>query len=349
MSKGTLLRSLSTLMLLIIVNNYLASQRSDTFSIRIMFYNVENFFDIYDDTLRDDNDFLPNGLMRWNYTRYKQKITSIYKVITAAGGWDPPAIIGFCEIEKRSILEDLIFNTYLTKYNYQIIHEESPDWRGIDVCLIYRKDRVNLLGYQYIFPEDLKRQESGTRNVLYSSWLISKDTIHLFLNHWPSKRGGVLPGEPVRISISQMIRNKVDSINMKTNGHARIVIAGDFNCLPGDKGILSLLKSDKEYPELINLAEQYSETGYGTYRFMGIWEMLDQVIVSGWLLKCDQGISTSLDLFKIFKPDFLLRKDSEYPGVSPFSTYRGYRYQGGYSDHLPVTLDLRIKRVNPAR
>lgn len=342
MSKGTLRRFYNTLLLLFIIFNDVVSQSRGPSSIRMMFYNVENFFDIYDDSLTNDNDFLPHGLMRWSYVRYKQKVNSIYKVITAAGEWSPPAVIGFCEVEKRSVLEDLINGTYLAKYNFGMVHEESPDPRGIDVCLIYKKDLVRLLGYQYLLPEDAAAFESRTRSVLYSRWLISDDTIHLFLNHWPSRRGGVLAGEATRMSIAQMVKGKVDSIMKNTKGQAKIIIAGDFNCSPDDQEISSLLEHDPYSPGLINLSEQYSDKGAGTYRYMGTWDMFDQVIVSEWLLNCNSGVNTSGELFRIFNPDFLLRKDPKYPGVSPFPTYLGYKYQGGYSDHLPVILDLKI-------
>jgi hypothetical protein len=345
MSKGALLRCCGTLTLLFLISNKIISQGTESSSIRMMFYNVENFFDIYDDSLRDDNDFLPDGAMHWNYARYKSKLISIYKVITAAGEWSPPALIGFCEVEKRSVLEDLITDTYLSKYDYGIVHEESPDARGIDVCLIYRKDLLNLLDYKYILPDDQGTREARTRSVLYSRWLISNDTVHLFLNHWPSRRGGVLPGEATRWKISEMLNDKVDSLMKNTRRRARIIIAGDFNCSPEDETILNLLKHDRDSPGLINLSERYSLKGEGSYRYMGTWEMLDQVIVSDWLVNCDKGINTSPVLFRIFRPDFLLRKDSKYPGMSPFSTYLGYRYQGGYSDHLPVLLDLRLKRI----
>ena len=109
-------------------------------TLRFVFYNVENFFDTYDDTLTNDNEFLPGGLMRWNQKRYSEKIHAIYKVLAATGEWESPAVVGFCEVEKKSVLLDLINNTYLQKFNYGIIHEESDDLRGIDVCLIYRKD-----------------------------------------------------------------------------------------------------------------------------------------------------------------------------------------------------------------
>ena len=343
MSNGTFSRFMGTLLLFLFISDDLASQSRDTSSVRMMFYNVENFFDVYDDTLRDDNDFLPEGLMHWNYERYRKKINSVYKVITAAGGWSPPAIIGFCEIEKRSVLEDLIFDTYLTKYGYGIVHEESPDRRGIDVCLIYRKDIAKLLEYHYFLPRDLTGPESRTRTVLYTRWLIKDDTIHLFLNHWPSKRGGVLPGEPSRISISRMLKVKVDSLIEIENGHAKIIIAGDFNSSPHDTAVTSLLAAGPGDHGLINLSDHYPEKGEGSYRYMGSWEMPDQVIVSEWLMKCDSGFTTSREHFRIFKPDFLLREDSKYPGYSPFSTYQGYRYQVGFSDHLPLILDLILK------
>jgi hypothetical protein len=338
MSKGALNKLIVTLVLFFLVLIDLTSQSSDSSEIRMMFYNVENFFDIYDDSLTEDTEFLPDGLMRWNVKRYKQKIISIYKVIIAAGEWSPPAVIGFCEVEKRSVLENLISHTYLSKYDYGIVHEESSDPRGIDVCLIYRKDLVFLLDYHYLLPADC---EPGTRSVLYSRLLISGDTIHLFLNHWPSRRGGVLAGQDTRMSISQMLRDKTDSIKANVGGLAKIIIAGDFNCSPEDREILNLKEHDSTYGGLINLSDQYFEKGAGSYRYSGRWEMLDQVIVSDWLISCKQGLSTSAEHFRIFNPSFLLRKDPKYPGFSPFPTYLGFRYQGGYSDHLPVILDLK--------
>jgi hypothetical protein len=349
MLNGTLHRFSGALLLFFLVFYDVASQTSELSSIRMMFYNVENFFDVYDDSLKEDNDFLPHGLMRWSNERYQEKVMSIYKVITAAGEWSPPALIGFCEVEKRSVLEDLVTNTYLAKHDFGIIHEESPDPRGIDVCLIYRRDLVNLLGYQYLLPSDLEAHESKTRSVLYSRWYISGDTVHIFLNHWPSRRGGVLAAESIRESIARMIKNMVDSIMKNAKEQAKIIIAGDFNCSPEDQEVLILMERRPYSSGLINLSEQYSEKGAGTYRYMGTWEMFDQVMISDGLLKCNHGICTSLELFRIFDPDFLLRKDPGYPGNSPFSTYRGYRYQGGYSDHLPVILDLMINRVNQAK
>jgi exonuclease III len=330
-------------LLLILTSNKGYSQVTVFQPVRIMFYNVENLFDIYDDTLKDDNDFLPDGLMRWNLTRYNKKISSLYKTIVAAGEWNPPAVIAFCEVENRKVLEDLIYGTYLSKFNYGIIHEESPDRRGIDVCLIYRKNCADIICYRYWIPSQVKRQDFDSRSVLYTKMVISSDTIHLIVNHWPSRRGGVLAGENFRQQIAAMVREKVDSIIENDASGAKIIILGDFNCTPDDQVINSMISVADTGKLLINLSEGLADNGLGTYRYLGTWEMIDQVIVTNRLLSSRKGLYTEPNLLKIFKPDFLMRRDPKYPGFTPFSTYQGYKYQGGFSDHLPVLLDLKLK------
>jgi hypothetical protein len=308
--------------------------------VRIMFYNVENLFDIYDDPLTDDDEFLPSGLRRWNYQRYNRKVNSVYKTILAAGGWEPPAVVAFCEIENRKVLEDLVYRTYLSKYNYEIIHEDSPDERGIDVCLIYRGNILHMIDYQYLKPLNLSH-EFRTRNVLYARFMTGTDTIHLLVNHWPSRRGGVLAGEALRKEIAEMVRCRVDSI-ATIHPYPKIIIIGDFNASPDDQviGILNGDSGGKAY--MVNLSENLSVRS-GTYRYMGTWEIIDQVLVSDALINSREGFITSTELFSIFRPDFLLKKSAEYPGLTPFSTFSGYRYQGGYSDHLPILLDLVLR------
>lgn len=308
-----------------------------------MFYNVENFFDIYDDSLTDDNSFLPNGLMGWNSARYNKKMNSLYKTIIAAGEWNTPAVIAFCEIEKRKVLEDLISGSYLSKFNFGIIHEESPDRRGIDVCLIYQKKIARVLYYRYWIPEMINRKDFNSRSVLYAKLLIGSDTIHFIINHWPSKRGGVLAGENLRMSIASMVREKIDSIFKKNILSSKIIVLGDFNSTSDDQVIQTLIAPGDSGRSLVNLSDKLDRKGRGTYRYMGTWEMIDLAIVSERLLTCSEGLYTSADMLSIFQPDFLLKKDPKYPGLSPYSTYRGFRYQGGYSDHLPILLDLKIR------
>ena len=343
LTNSSFVRIWKILFLVIFLTKRGYSQENVYRPVRLMFYNVENLFDIYNDPHKDDDDFLPGGLMRWNFTRYNRKISSIYKTIVAAGEWNPPAVVALCEVENRKVLEDLVYGTYLTKYNYSIIHEESPDLRGIDVCMIFRKNVADIVSYKYWIPAGIKVKNFATRSVLYTKAVILTDTVHIIVNHWPSRRGGVLANEDLRMKIAEMVRDKADSIMERSKGGAKIIILGDFNSTPDDQEIKSLITSSDSGISLVNLSEKKAGKGSGTYRYMGMWEMIDQVIVSEKLLICTEGLYTNEEELRIFGPDFLLRKDPKYPGMSPFSTYNGYRYMGGFSDHLPVLLDLKFR------
>jgi predicted extracellular nuclease len=344
MSKGNVTKVTVTLSLLLLAipEGYLQDQT--TGPVRLMFYNAENFFDTSNDPVTEDDEFLPGGLRRWNSLRYSKKISSLYKTITAAGEWDPPAIVGLYEIENRNVLEDLIYGTNLAKYEYGILHEDSPDPRGIDVCLVYRKDMVAISDSRYFIPRDSGNITFRTRSILYAKCIILNDTLHLFVNHWPSRRGGVLAGEKQRQKIAEMLREKADSIFFTEGTDAEIIFAGDFNAVPEDEVISSLTKKYKSGLTMVNLSDAL-KNGSGTYRYQGTWEMIDQVLVSKGLLTGNRGFVTDSSSLRILMAGFLLREDPIYPGQSPFSTYHGYRYQGGYSDHLPVLLDLRVRKT----
>jgi len=322
-----------------------SSQTEESNSVRLMFYNVENLFDIFDDTLKNDNDFLPSGVLRWNQTRYNSKINSLYKTIVMAGEWTPPEIVAMCEVENRNVLEDLIYGTYLSKYKYRIVHEESPDQRGIDVCLIYRSDMLNLIFAEYWMPVGFSEENFTTRKVLYTKFALEHDTVHVIVNHWPSRRGGVLAGESMRLNIAKMVREKTDSIILSCQSVSKVIIMGDFNSTPDDKEIKILTSEPLPSGRMINISEKHAGEGNGTYRYQGIWEMIDQVLVSESLLSSTAGFYTETASFSILKADFLLMKDPKYPGYTPYSTYRGYRYQGGISDHLPVLLKLSVSKT----
>jgi hypothetical protein len=329
---------IAVILFFVFADNGFAQIESQPF--RIMFYNVENFFDISDDSLTDDNEFLPGGLMRWNSKRYFKKRNSLYKTIVAAGSWSPPAIIALSEVENRHVLEDVCYRTYLSKFSYDIIHEESPDWRGIDVCLIYRKTDAKLIFYKYLIPKT--KQLFSSRSVLYAKFLVGQDTVHIFVNHWPSRRGGVLAGEETRQVIASMVRINVDSL-IAVNPESKIIILGDLNCSPDDKIIQAFMKSQDTINSLVNLSDSLNSRGNGTYRFAGSWEMIDQVMVTKTLLNSKSGLYTNRKSLNVFRAEFLLKQDSKYPGLSPFPTYHGYKYVGGFSDHLPVLLDLNVR------
>jgi len=344
MSKGNVTKVTVTLSLLLLSLSEGYPQDLITGPVRLMFYNAENLFDISDDPVTEDDEFLPGGLRRWNSIRYSKKISSLYKTIVAAGEWDPPAIVSLYEIENRNVLEDLIYGTNLAKYEYGILHEDSPDPRGIDVCLIYRKDLVAIPDSRYFIPKDSGDIPFRTRSVLYAKCIILGDTIHLFINHWPSRRGGVLAGEEQRQKIAEMLKEKADSIFFTEGTDTEIIFAGDFNAVPEDEVISSLTKKYKSGLTMVNLSDALN-IGSGTYRYQGTWEMIDQVLVSEGLLKGNRGFVTESGSLKIFMAGFLLREDPIYPGHSPYSTYHGYKYQGGYSDHLPVLLDLSVRKI----
>lgn len=316
--------------------------------LQLMFYNVENLFDINDDTLKNDNDFLPEAARYWTRKRYEEKIRNIYKVFTAAGKWSPPDIIGLCEVENSYVLNDLINNTPFSKFEYNIIHYNSPDNRGIDVALVFNKEKFDPIVHESVnifFPQNPKIK---TRDILYvKGKLMMDDTLHLFVNHWPSRRGGQVSSEHKRIKAATVLRNITDSI-FAVNPRAKIVIMGDFNDESSDKSISGILGAISDFTMIQNeylytFVNQGFSNNIGTHKYKGNWSFLDQFIISGSLLSSKQGLYCNQSDFSVFKADFLLIDDDKYSGKKPFRTYNGYKYQGGYSDHLPILLDLHYK------
>lgn len=316
--------------------------------LRVMFYNVENLFDTYNDKFTNDDEFTPTGRMNWSMERYEKKLTSIFKVISGAGAWRPPEIIGLCEVENKKVLVDLITQTPLNKYPYQIVHHESPDLRGIDVAFLYRTDKLKLLKNEPIgidFPKKYKNLK--TRNILMASFLAGADTLYVFANHWPSRRSGELESEFFRIFVAQTLKTEINAL-LHSNPRAKIIILGDFNDEPQDKSLKEGLEAlpvsqHSVNNKLYNLSYYYlNPRKIGTHKFRAKWEIFDQVIVSGNLLNASKGLFTRKENAAIYAPDFLLNPDERNLGYRLFQTYSGMRYQGGYSDHLPVYIDIFI-------
>lgn len=312
--------------------------------LRLMFYNAENFFDTEDDPAVNDNEFTPEGAMHWTKTRYIAKRNALFRVIANIGEWEPPALIGLCEIENRSVLDDFVKNTPLTKYPYRIIHRESPDQRGIDVALLYRGDLLKRIDEQFIrvrFGDNRKR----TRDILYAALRTSAgDTLHVFVNHWPSRSGGQRQSEPGRVLAASLLRSKVDSVFGHNHG-AKIVITGDLNDGPTDKSVRKELNAltdttQAKLSALFNLTAYKTAEKTGTIKYQGKWSVFDQIIVSGGLLR--GATKTDVSKCHIFRADYLLEPDSRYSGVKLSRTYIGPKYNGGFSDHLPVYLDIML-------
>ncbi len=320
-----------------------AEERGD---LRIMFYNVENLFDTVDDPLTQDDEFLPDGERYWTPRRYRDKLTRLYKVIVALGGWRPPEIIGLCEVENRKVLEDLLQETPLSRYNYQIIHRDSPDDRGIDVAILYLNEYLTILQTQYLSIKVASEPEWKTRDIVYVKAQTSfADTLHLFVNHWPSRSGGQLETEDYRFAAARVLRDEIDRI-FALNPASNVIAMGDFNDNPDDRSIRDVLgvESDPDfegYMKLYNLSQYGKDQKVaGSYKYQMSWDLMDQFIVSGSLLSEHADLQVKRNGFRIFAPDFLLEEDELYLGVKPLRTYSGFRYQDGFSDHLPVFIDL---------
>lgn len=320
-------------------------QAQDTTQIkgfRLMFYNVENYFDPFDDSLTLDNEFLPQGLRNWDYKRFVQKRNNIYKTIMALGTWEPPAIIGLCEIENRFVLNQLVYETPFAQFDYRIIHEESPDRRGIDVALLFNPKIFEVLDHKTIHIVFPFAKEITTRDILYVKGIVHRDTLHLFVNHWPSRYGGELSSEPRRIYVAEQLSNFIDQI-LAENENASVLVMGDFNDFPYNKSIQEVLLSKKnaEISPLVNLMPQ-PNTKLGTHKYQGDWGILDQIMVSRVLLVQDKSIFVAGET-QIFDTDFLLQDDAKFLGKMPFRTFSGMKYLGGFSDHLPIYIDFHLK------
>jgi len=317
---------------------------------RIMFYNVENLFDITHDSAKFDQQFLPDGEYRWDKRKYWAKQKKIAQVITALGGWEMPAIVGLAEVENLHTLINLCYYTQLKSTNYQIVHHESPDRRGIDVAFLYRKEKFKLLLDSAIsirFPFDTA---SRTRDILYvKGILLNTDTLHFVVTHWPSKYGGAFVTIPKRVYVAQQIRKLSDSIISK-NPNANIIIMGDLNDTPDEKSLRQGLQAVTPDPNsteaLFNLMMPLMRAGYGTHFYKGPtgaeWSFIDQFIVSRGLYNAKQGIGIKDNKPMVFRAAFLMEKNDAAIEV-PNRTYIGMKYHGGYSDHLPIYLDLQVR------
>ncbi|MBG0780696.1 MAG: endonuclease [Bacteroidales bacterium] len=311
---------------------------------RIGFYNVENFFDTEIDSTREYNAFTPEGEQAWNFFRYRKKRMNIFKTLLAAGEGQPLALIGFCEIENDQVLRDLIISTPLKNFDYQYVNYPSPDRRGIDVGLIYQRSKLRLISSSPIPLKDPENENFRSRDMLYASFLVQTDTLHVYINHWPSRWGGELPTRRLRMLAAQTLRKHVDSMRL-FHPQAKIVIMGDFNDTPNDesiiKGLQALSKDEISDPyQLVNLFTKPSELGFeGTLKHQYDWQIFDMIIISQALFS-KSGVRFVEGSQRIFAPDFLFTEDERYMGKKLFRTYIGPRYEGGFADHLPVFIDL---------
>ncbi len=305
---------------------------------RILFYNTENLFDTVNDSICNDDEFLPDGSRRWSRERYFRKLEAVSKVIIAAGGWEPPDIVGLCEVENRRVLYDLTGKSVLAGAGYSFIHYDSPDPRGIDVCMLYRPSKVRIVSHESWTPASAADRPFTSRSVLFVKAIVSGDTINLIFCHLPSRREGVMASSRNRSMVAELIVSKIDSLTCSSHGSEKVVVMGDMN-VPVDDDVMMMIS---QRCQLMNLTERLSEEGRGTYKFRGDWEMIDQALISYSLIPSEEEVMTESPEIRICDLEFLLEDDPDYPGKRPFSSYRGYEWRGGYSDHLPLMLTLTL-------
>lgn len=308
----------------------------------ILFYNVENLLDIKDDPQKNDDEYTPSGTNSWSNLRYKKKLDDIARVIYSVNSSDLPEIVGLCEVENENVLKDLISVRRIAPGNYRYIHYDSPDPRGIDCALLYRPEEFKVSGHSAI-PVRLKDDpDYKTRNILYVTGLAgNNEELHIFVNHWPSRNGGVRATEPRRLQVAKVLIDRVKEVREKfPEGH--IVIMGDMNDEPGDRSVSGVIKTIDGIAgegEMVNLMEPEYRAGRGSYNYRGDWSMLDNLIVSSGLLN-GSGLDCKERQGYVFSRDWM-----EYAGKDgikvPDRTYGGRNYYGGISDHFPVFFRLQ--------
>ena len=320
-----------SLLFLLTIHEKACGQMPKTF--RVMFYNVENFFDVINNPATEDDEFTPEGLRHWHYGRYYHKLKQISKVITAA-------IVGLCEIENDSILDHLTRRTPLRRQEYKYLSAQTNDPRGTRVALLYQRDRFRYLHHESHSIRFSRKKHKETRHILHVAGQITpSDTLDLFVIHFPSRYGGEKESERDRMDAATTLRHLADSI-LSHRQTARLIIMGDFNDTPQDKSLKNILTRPKGLTNLF--ASRNGLQPPGTHKYQGRWSQLDQIIVNEDLLGKDPVFRFQEGSALIFQPRFLFTNDKTWRGQRPFRTYHGYRYEGGFSDHLPILADFTI-------
>ncbi|MCH2225475.1 MAG: endonuclease [Crocinitomicaceae bacterium] len=306
----------------------LFAQNKTNNNITVGFYNVENLFDTLNTPNKNDSEFLPSADRAWNSKRYSAKISHINEVYDSI---NRPSIWGICEIENKAVVEDIINNGTM-KGQFDIVHYESLDQRGIDNALIYDSTLFDLID-SGIIRFDMPEPSSPSRDIVWAKLALKQDTIFVLVNHWPSRRGGQLKSEPKRLIAAMAARNFVDSL-LSINKNYNILFMGDLNDHPEDRG-----------PQMIEkllcpmITHRSGELG-GSNCYRGEWNVLDHIYVSKSFLK-PGGIRVNKKSGIIHSPAFL--KTTYKGNIVPNRTYGGRKYLGGYSDHFPVTIQIKIK------
>ncbi|MBQ9473589.1 MAG: endonuclease/exonuclease/phosphatase family protein [Bacteroidales bacterium] len=341
------MKALTILLPLLICCSAAAENDSSSAALRVAFWNVENYFDIYPDSTHLASN------QRWTPRRFAQKRNNIYKTVAAM---EFPAVVGLAEVENALVLRELTLGTPLRLMNYGFVHYESPDRRGIDNALLYRADRFTPFVQQALYVADTA-EGFFTRDILFVGGVTcGGDTLLLLVNHFPSRLGGDI-ADRHRQTVAAKLRVIMDSLAAACP-NAGIIVMGDFNAEPSDPVIRGITPEGAPYVNLMSgnveaafmvdngpqsVSKQGVPRGWGSYKYHGYWSFIDQIIVSDNMVGKAASVNLTVDgcAAHVFNAPFLLCNDKGYMGKRPYRTWHGPSYQGGFSDHLPVYIDLK--------
>ncbi len=318
----------------------------------VSFYNLENLFDTIDDPNLDDSEFLPGGKKNFTSEIYQDKLNHLAEVISQIGtdrSPDGASILGVAEIENEGVLRDLVATEKLKSRNYKIVHYDSPDFRGIDVGLLYNPKYFSPTYSEPLFVPLFENDTVPryTRDVLYVAGTFDGETVHIFVNHWPSRRGGEEASAPGRAKAASVCKHKIDSIT-SLNPEAKIFLMGDLNDDPVSPSVAKVIgakgeKSSVQKGGMFNPWMDSYKQGVGTLAYNDSWNLFDQIIVSSGLLSKEQD-GYFFGEAHIFSKPWMMQTSGRYKGY-PKRTFDFDNYMAGYSDHFPTFLVLysRVK------
>ncbi|MDD2794016.1 MAG: endonuclease/exonuclease/phosphatase [Sediminibacterium sp.] len=313
----------------------------------VAFYNLENLYDTVNNPMVNDDEFTPEGAKKYHGEIYHNKLFRLATVLKDIGKTHSrhgAALIGVAEIENDTVLYDLTRHFLLRAHRLKFIHYDSRDARGVDVALFYRPDLfvpVDARPLLVVLPGGSK-EAVATRDILYVKGYLAGELFHIYVNHWPSRRGGEVRSAPARTAAAAVARLHMDSI-LRTAPSARIILMGDLNDNPTDPSITQTLRASGSeqapaYKQLFNPWVKHYLQGLGTLANRDIWGLFDQILVSRSLT--DSG-SAGLRLSGsyIYFRQFMAEPSGPFKGY-PMRTWNGNSYRGGYSDHFPTYIVL---------
>ncbi len=303
----------------------------------VAFYNLENFFDTQNDPHTLDDDFTPDGRKEWTESKFRKKAKKLARTISLIGQDDStlrPILVGLAEIENKKALNTLLESKSLEGEDYAYVHFNSPDERGIDTALIYHNEHFKVLNSETIplLISDGNGGRDYTRDILYVHGQLHQEEMHVFVNHWPSRRSGADETNYKRIKAAETVLQKIESLE---EDNPNCIIMGDFNDDPNSESIQTLMNSGR----FINPMQSLLSPDSGSANYKGEWSLFDQILMSHSFLNYEPN-THSFKKAKVFAPKFLKEWKGKYKG-NPFRTFVGKKYLGGYSDHFPVYVILK--------